>query len=78
MLQKVYVKNPITNKLYQGYHSVDNPFNTPFFTKAVMKKIIEEMNEINQSFHCNICYIYDKAEDKVICKDNEFRVGTVN
>lgn len=78
MLQKIQARNVLNDKTYEGYYSDNNPFNTPFFTKNTMKEIIEEMNDMNQSFHCNISFIYDKDNDKVICKDEEFRTGTVN
>lgn len=77
MLQKIQVKSSLSDKIYEGYHSDDNPFGIPLFTKNTMKKIIEETNEMNQAFHCNILFIYDKESDKVICKDNEFHSGTI-
>lgn len=78
MLKKIQVKNVLNDKIYDGYHSDNNPFNVPLFTKNTMKKIIEETNQMNQSFHCNIFFIYDKNGDKVICKDNEFHSGIEN
>lgn len=78
MLKKVYVKNISTNCIYEGYYSDDNPFNTPFFTKSIMKQIIKEANQTNKSYKCNVVFRYDKPSDKVICIDNEFHKGIQN
>lgn len=77
MLQKVYVKNSLTGKIYESFDSANNPLNTPLFTKTVMHQILKEMNDINKTFRCNISFVYDKTNDRVVCKDDEFKKGTI-
>lgn len=76
MLQKVYVKSPLTGKVYESFDSENNPLNTPLFIKTVMHQILCDINDINHKFDCDISFVYDRKNDKVICKDNEFKKGT--
>ena len=77
MLKKVYLKNLSTDHIYEGYCLNGNCLNMiPMFTKKVMKQIIRDTNQKNHDFLCDISFLYDCQNDKVICKDNEFKKGT--